>query len=67
MRIALKLAILVGAALLPHEGIKVAHLGRGAGTLQSGEWTRADAEAIGAVWNLNGSRVDAATQPTTGE
>ena len=65
MRTLLKLALIAAAALLLHAGIKVAHLGRGAGTLQSGEWTQADAEAIGAVWNLNGSRVDPATQPTT--
>jgi hypothetical protein len=68
MRIALKLAILAGAALLLHAGVTVARLGRGAGgTLQSGEWTPADAEAVGAVWNLNGSRVDPATRPTTRE
>jgi hypothetical protein len=67
MRIAMRVALLAVTALLLHAGIKVAHLSRGAGQLHSGEWTQADAEAIGAVWNLNGSRVDAATQPTNGE
>ena len=67
MRIALKLAILAAAALVLHAGITVDHLNRSADKLKSGEWTQADAEAIGAVWNLTGSQADAATRPTTGE
>jgi hypothetical protein len=69
MRLALKLALIsaAAAALLLHAGSKVADRGHGDSKLQSGEWTQADAEGIGGVWNLNGSRVDPATQPTTGE
>ena len=64
MRIVLKLALLSAAALLILTAIKVAYVSRNPSKAESGEWTQADAEAIGAVWNLNGGRVDPATQPT---
>jgi hypothetical protein len=67
MRIVLKLALLSATALLLLTGSKIAYLGRSSSKLESGEWTQADAEAIGAVWNVTGSRVDPATQPSTGE
>jgi hypothetical protein len=67
MRLLLKLVLVTAAAVLLQVGIKVDHLNRSADMLKSGEWTQADAEAIGAVWNLTDSRADAATQPTTGE
>ena len=66
MKLLSKLALLAAAALLLHAKIMVVHLNH-ASKLKSGEWTQADAEAIGAVWNLNGSGANAATQPTTGE
>ena len=67
MRIVLKLALVLAVALLLHAGIMVASLSRSYSKLERGEWTQADAEAIGAIWNVNGSRVDPATRPTTEE
>ena len=67
MRIVVKLALVLAVALLLHAGINVAYLSRSYSKLESGEWTQADAEAIGAIWNVNGSRVDPATKPTTEE
>ena len=64
MRLLLKLAILSAAAMLLHVGITVDHLNRSAEKLKRGEWTQADAEAFGDVWNLNRGQVDPATQPT---
>ena len=64
MRLLLKLAILFAAAMLLHVRITVDHLNRSAEKLKSGEWTQADAEASGDVWNLNRDQVDPATQPT---
>jgi len=67
MRIVLKLVLVSAAVLLLHVGINAAYLSRSYSKLASGEWTQADAEAIGAVWNLTGGRVDPATQSTTEE
>jgi hypothetical protein len=47
MRIVLKLALLSATALLLLTGSKIAYLGRSSSKLESGEWTQADAEAIG--------------------
>ena len=63
----MKLALVLAVALLLHAGIMVAYLSRSYSKLESGEWTQADAEAIGAIWNVNASRVDPATKPATEE
>ena len=64
MRVVLKLILVSTAAVLLHVAIKVGRITYHASALQSGEWKRADAEAIGGVWNVNRSHVDPATQPT---
>jgi hypothetical protein len=64
MKLLLKLALVLAVALLLHASITPAYITYNAGALRSGEWKRADAEAIGGVWNINRNRVDPATQPT---
>ena len=60
----LKPALVLAVALLLHVAIAAAHIRHNASKLQSGEWHKTDAEAIGGVWNINSSGVAAATQAT---